>query len=518
MNKEQIRLKEILTIIKNHELLKNKSPQNIRTMIEDLGPTFIKMGQILSSRSDLISQNYIDELKKLRCSVKPMEYEEIKTILNKEYSNVEEIFSSIEKEPIGSASIAQTHLGKLTTGETIAIKIQRPDIKEKMKLDAKLLKKAISILHLEKLSGNIADLKGMIDEMYTSAKEEMDFLIEANHAEIFKKNNADVQYLKPLKVYKEFSTTNVLVMEYIDGIFINEKDKLKSLGYDLKEISIKLADNYIKQAIDDGFFHADPHSDNIKIQDGKIVYIDFGMMGHLSTTNKKLLNECLIAIIKNDTSEIAHILGVMNTNNNAIDYMKLKIDINKILEKNKTTEIININIKDFFSDMLELLKTNQITLPRDIIMLIRGIIVIEGVLEEINPQINFITVLKNRIRHEDIINKNKVEEAVIKGIKSSKDLITIPSETLEFLKGINSGELKFNIEMTDSKNQINNFANLFHQAIIALLDISFIIGISIMTMLNPNNLPFIFYIYILLAIICTSWLFIKIFISNIKNN
>lgn len=516
MNKEQLRLKEVITIIKNHDLLKDKSPKNVREMIEDLGPTFVKMGQILSSRRDIVPENYIEELKKLRCSVKTMTYEEIESILKDEYNDYKEIFSKIEQTPIGSASIAQTHLGRLLNGQSVAIKIQRKNIRETMQLDANLLKKAINILQLNKIFGSIADLTGMIDEMYASAKEEMDFLIEANHIETFKNNNENILYLKPLKVYKELSTSNILVMEYIEGPFINEKDKLIPLGYDVAEISVKLADNYIKQAIDDGFFHADPHSDNIKIHDGKIVYLDFGMMGHLTTTNKQLLNQCLIAMMKNDIREIAHILTLMNTNNQQIDYMKLKSDISKILEKNKTTEIMNINIKEFSTDMFEMLKTNKITLPKDITMLIRGIIVIEGVLEEINPKINFLVVLKNRMKQNILPTKEELEKFLVTGLRNSTDLVSIPSETLDLLKGINNGELKFNIEMTDSKNQLNNFADLFHQAIIALLDISFIIGISIMAMISPSNMPSIFYLYIILAFICTTWLIIKMFHSKIK--
>ena len=252
MNNETTRLKEIISIINKHNLLKDKSPQNIRETIEDLGPTFVKMGQILSSRSDLIPASISDELKKLRCSVKSMDKEEVLEILNREYNGkFNEIFESIDETPIGSASIAQTHLGVLKSKEVVAVKIQRTNIYQMMTLDTKLLKKAISILKLDKLFGNIVDLQAIIDEMYDSAKEEMDFIIEANHIERFKNNNENIAYIKPLKVYKDISTPYVLIMEYIDAPFINETEKLNSLGYDMNEIANKLADNYIKQLMMD---------------------------------------------------------------------------------------------------------------------------------------------------------------------------------------------------------------------------------------------------------------------------
>ena len=517
MSNESKRLKEIIDVIKKNGIFKDRSPENIRKTIEELGPTFVKMGQILSSRSDLIPKEYSRELKKLRCSVKPMEKSEVNDILNREYNGkVKEIFSHIDDNPIGSASIAQTHKGKLKTGEIVAIKIKRNDIYEMMTLDAKLLKKAISILQIDKLLGNIVDLKSIIDEMYYAAKEEMDFNIEANHIEEFRNNNNDVLYMKVLDVYKDYSTSSILVMEYIDGVYIYETDKLKSLGYDIEEISVKLADNYIKQAIDDGYYHADPHPDNIKINDGKIVYLDFGMMGHLNGRDKELLNKCIISIIKNDVSDLAHNLMLLNTNNNTIDYMNLIKDIKKVLDKNKTTEISEINFKEFATDLFSLLHANKISLPKDISMLIRGIVVLEGLLEEINPKLSLMQVLKNRIKGRDLITKEEVIKNVVNVLENGKDLASIPSEALNTLKGINNGELRFNIEINDSKNQINRFEVLFHQAIITILDLAFIVGISLMAVMNKGDLPFIFYVYVILAVVCTIWLFSKMFKSKIS--
>lgn len=517
MNNETKRLKDIIVILKKYNIIKDRSPQNLRLMVEELGPTFIKMGQILSSRNDLLSEEYTRELKQLRCSVKPMDFSEVRDILLQEYAcNIDEIFSTFDPNPIGSASIAQTHLATLKTGEMVAVKVQRRNIYQMMTLDAKLIKKAINLLNLDKAFGNIVDLNSVIDEMYESAKEEMDFYIEANHVEEFNNNNKDIVYIKPLKVYKELSTRYVLVMEYIEGNFINEIDILKSLGYDLEEISSKLADNYIKQALDDGFFHADPHADNIKIYDGKIVYLDLGMVGRLTSKNKQLLNRCLIDILKNDSSDIAHVLGLMNTNSKQIDYMSLIKDIKKVLGKNKTIDIASIDIKEFISDMFKMLNYNKITLPKDISMLFRGIVVLEGVLEEINPTINLLEVISNRFAVDEFFTKDNVKKLLVKSVKSSNDLLSIPSETLTLLKGVNDGELKFNIEINDSKNQLERMEKLIHLAIVTILDLAFIIGISIMAVMHEGELPLVFYLYVFLSLIFTFWIFFKMGIAKIN--
>lgn len=513
------RLTEIIGIIKKYHLTKEMTPENVRLVLEELGPTFVKLGQIASSRSDVIPKEYCEEFRKLKESVKPMPFAQVEEILLREYNEpLESIFQKIETVPVGSASIAQVHKATLVTGEVVALKIQREDIAELMKMDAALLKKAISILHLNKIFGDIIDLCEVVDEMYERALEEMDFYMEKKHIEEFAENNKDVVYIEPLKVFEKLSTSKVLVMNYVDGEKISATKKLIGLGYDLEEIGQKLAHNYLKQAIDDGFYHADPHTDNIKICAGKIVYLDFGMMGRLSRKNRELLEKCVEAIVKNDIREVAHILTILDTSNSRADYMQLKTDIRNVLDKNKTAEIVSINIKEFVTDMFILLRRNNITLPKEITMLIRGIVVLEGTLESISPSINLIEVLEKKVDVKDVIfDKEKIKDLALSGLKSGTDLLLLPDEVLTTLRGVNSGELRFNVELTDSKHQIDRIERIVHLVIIAALDVAFIIGTSQMVVNASEELPFIFYLYLIGAIICTCWLLGKLILSKFKN-
>lgn len=512
------RLSEIIAIIKKYKLTKDITPKNVRLALEELGPTFVKMGQILSSRDDLIPKEYCDEFQKLKHSVKSMPYEKVEEILKKEYDcSPEEIFQEFDKSPVGSASIAQVHKAKLKTGEFVAVKIRRENIEELMERDAKLLKKVISLLHLNKIFGDIIDLTAVVEEMYDRAKEEMNFHTEKEHIEEFFENNKELVYLKPLKVLSKYSTNNILVMEYIDGFNISEVDELKKAGYELDEIAEKLAHNYLKQAIDDGFYHADPHTDNIKIINGKIAYLDFGMMGRLSKKNRVLLEKCMIAIVKNDISEVAHVLTLLDTSNMTTDHMQLKNDIRKVLDKNKTTEIKNIDIKSFATEMFVLLRRNEITLPKEITMLIRGIVVLEGTLEKVSPNINLITVLEQKVNPKELLlDKENLSAFALSTVKSGANLLLLPTEALTTLKGINSGELRFNVELTDSKHQIDRIEKIVHLTIISVLDVAFIIGTSQMVVKAEDNLPFIFYLYMLGAIICTVWLLYKLILSKFQ--
>lgn len=517
MKNSPSRLSEIIAVIKKYRLTKDITPENVRLALEELGPTFVKMGQILSSRDDLIPKEFCNEFQKLKHSVKPMPYETVEEILTREYDcPPSEIYQEINKIPVGSASIAQVHKAVLKTGEVVAIKVRRENIEELMERDARLLKKVISLFHLNKIFGDIINLTQVIDEMYDRAKEEMNFHTEKKHIEEFRENNKELVYLKPLKVFNKYSTNNILVMEYIDGFNISDTEELKKAGYDMDEIAEKLAHNYLKQAIDDGFYHADPHSDNIKVVEGKIAYLDFGMMGRLSKRNRNLLEKCIIAIVKNDINEVAHILTLLDTSNNTPDYMQLKNDIRKVLDKNKTTEIINIDIKEFVTEMFILLRQNEITLPKEITMLIRGIVVLEGTLEKISPNINLINVLEKKVEPQDVLlDKEKVSSFALSTVKSGANLLLLPSEALTTLKGINNGELRFNIELTDSKHQIDRIEKIVHLVIVSALDVAFIIGTS-QIVKAENTLPFIFYLYLFGAIICTLWLLYKLIISKFK--
>ena len=518
MKSSKDRLFEIAGIIKKYDLIKNATPEKLRLAIEEAGPTFIKLGQILASRDDVIPKEYCDELSHLRNQVKPMDYSLVLEILDREYDGkTDEIFKKIEEVPIGSASIAQVHKAVLNDDREVVIKVQRNNIYERMAMDVRLLKQIIDLFRIDRIFNSIFNFKDIIDEMFETAKEEMNFLIEASHTEEFYEKNKDILYIRSPKVYMEYTTSKSLVMEYMDGIQIDDYETLEKFGYDREEIGKKLAANYIKQALDDGFFHADPHVENLKIKDGKIVYLDFGMMGRLSSRDRDLLSKCIFAIINDDVTEIAHILLAFGNTRSNPDYMVLKNDIQRVLVKNKTQDIVQIDIKDFMNDFLAMLSNNHISLPKDVTMLMRGIIVLEGVLRSVSPKINLIEILGTHVKPKGLFDEDKAKKFLSKASQSGTDLVYLPNEMLSFLKGVNSGELRFNIEINDSKHQMRNLEQLVHLCLVTILDVAYILGTSLIVMQSEGKLPFIFYIYLILGGICTVWIFYRMFISRIRN-
>ena len=378
------RLKEITSVLHKYGITRGITPQKLRMILEDLGPTYIKIGQIMSLHSDILPKRYCDELMCLRSEVTPMEFPEVKEVIEQAYGCPwNEIFAFISDTPLGSASIAQVHRAELLSGEQVVIKVQRTGIYEIMARDIGLLRKAVKLMPPISLKG-MADFDQVLDELWNVTREEMNFLTEASNMEEFARRNADVVYVRIPKLYQEYTTMHVLVMEYIEGPAIDDKEKLLAGGYDLEEIGIKLIDNYIKQVMEDGFFHADPHPGNVKIQDGKIVWIDMGMMGRLTERDKELIGKAIRGIAENDIGMIQEAVMALGEFKEKPDQSVLYEDISELMSKYGSLDMGEIDVAEVMMDLMEVMKENKIRMPHGLTMLARGLTNMEGVLADID--------------------------------------------------------------------------------------------------------------------------------------
>jgi ubiquinone biosynthesis protein len=306
------RLKEIMAVLGRYNLMHGITPEKLIHILEDLGPTFVKLGQILSMRPDLIPEEFCRELARLRTGVKPMEFREVESILDREYGqSYLNLFQYIDEKPLGSASIAQVHAAVLKDGRKVALKVQRSGIYERMDQDIKLLHKASAIIKLIGRTGRVVDLNMVLDEIWNVAKQEMDFITEAEHIRKFAELNKSLAYSAFPQVEWELTTSRVLCMEYVEGIQVDDTARFAGEGYDPKDIAENLVACYIKQVLEDGFFDADPHPGNIRIREGKIVWLDLGMVGTLSPRDRVLFKKALTAIAGGDVYELkSAILGI----------------------------------------------------------------------------------------------------------------------------------------------------------------------------------------------------------------
>ena len=248
------RMREIRQVLFRNHITRGVTPQKLRTILEELGPTYIKLGQIMSLHSDILPQAYCDELIKLNSDVAPMPFSEVEEVINRSYrEDWHRIFADMEEEPLGSASIAQVHRATLLSGEEVVVKVQRKGIYDTMARDIGILHRLVKLMPSVGGIKNVVDLGMVLDEMWAVAQEEMDFLKEAANVEEFYRNNEGIAYVRVPHLYHEFTTSRVLVMEYVGGCAIDDRDHLLGRGYDLEEIGRKLVNNYMKQVMEEVF-------------------------------------------------------------------------------------------------------------------------------------------------------------------------------------------------------------------------------------------------------------------------
>lgn len=447
------RMREILSIIKKHDIKNGLTPIKAREMIEELGPTYVKLGQIMSMRSDLIPLEYCKEFEKLRASIAPLSFSTIRSIIEEELGQpIENVFKDIEEKPIGCASIAQVHLGHLLNGDTVVLKVQRPHIHEIMEADVRIMHKFPRLLKMVTGTGDLIDYRSIIDELWRTSQTEMNFLNEANNMNVFANNQKDICYIKAPHVYNEYTTNHLLVYSYIDGIPIDAIKKLKYEGYDLDEIALKMADNCCKQILDDGFFHADPHPGNILIDEGQIAWIDFGMMGTVSSFTQHILSLALQALIEDDIYDLEEAFLMLVTPDHEIDETQLLHQLNSIVSEYKAKSLSDYNFSDLIQKCFDIVTSNDIAIPTELTLLCRCLVTLEGTLEKISPSSNLIEILINHKRNTVLKELDYKDQGLKIGhdlYKTLKKSYALPQIVYDLIKMSKNGQLHVNVTEND---------------------------------------------------------------------
>ena len=482
-NRNKSRLGEILGVLYRNDIVKGMTPERLRKILEDLGSTFVKLGQIMSMRADILPKEYCLELQKLRANVRPMEFEEVRQIVEAElHSPLEEIFSEFGEEALGSASIAQVHRAALLDGSRVVVKVQRPNIHDIMFRDITLLRKASGIIKLAANTGNTVDFNMLLDEMWTVSQEEMNFLAEARNADEFASNNRGVAYVKVPAIYHRYTTGKVLVMEYVGGYQIDEVDQLKAEGYDLNEICNKFCESYIKQIIDDGFFHADPHPGNVHIEDGKIVWLDLGMMGRLSEGDRRLMKKGVQALADNDAGAFKEVVLAIGESTGPINHAKLYEDIDAMMNKYVTRDMADFDLAKLMDEFISLAKENHIAMPRGMTMFSRGLLTIQGVVTLLNPEANITQIMEQHIAGRmfaDIDWKGELKKTGRALLDSSQKSTAIPAQISDLLKQVSKGRVKLNLVVTGSEEPIHLLDRIMNKLVIALVISALLISSSL---------------------------------------
>lgn len=490
---------EIMGIFARHNFYAGGlTPEELRTTLEDLGPTYVKIGQIISSRTDLLPESYCAELVTLRQRVQPLDPEVAKAVIEDETGKkIDEIYSEFRDEPLGSASIAQAHYGVLKDGTKVVTKVQRPLIAEMMYEDFELLKKLGEIVNVVSDTGDgtsMIDLVSVIEEFEAVTKEELDFTVEANNTREFReKCIEDETRISCPRIIDELSTEKILTMTCVEGYSISEKERIKSDGYDVEDVGARIVNNYVHQVLDAGVFHADPHQGNIMIAKGIPYWIDFGMIGRISESNINMVSKIVLGVIQGDAEDIVAAAMSMGTASSKTDSNKLMKDVDAFLNKYMTgTSIEDVDVDEMFTGFSDLAAANYITLPSEFTMLLRSLIMIEGVIEELCPALNLFRLLSDKFMERAKKNfnlKQSLIEAGQEALSMGKKATRIPMLIADALKDVVKGNMKINLELMGYDSLMNSLSIMIRNIILAIFSCVIFTGSCVlcMTEIGPST-------------------------------
>ena len=412
-----------------------------------------------------------------------MPFDDVEDVINHSYGqDWRELFQFIEEAPLGSASIAQVHRARLKNGEEVIIKVERKGIYDTMARDIGLLHRLVKLIPPVGDFKNLVDLDMVLDELWSVAQEEMDFLKEAANMDEFSRNNASVQYVTTPKLYHEYSTGHVLVMEYIDGYSLDDVESLQNAGYDMDEIGTKFVNNFIKQVMDDGFFHADPHPGNVKIRDGKIVWIDMGMMGRLSEKDRHTMIKGIRGIALHDISMVENSVLEIGEFRGKPDRERLYQDLKKFIADYGTTSMGSLDVAAAIAGLVEIMKQNRISLPHGVSMLCRGLTHIQGVLAVISPDSNMMQIAVNRYTEDFLKNinwKSEFQKQARIVYRSVNKGVEIPGLVTDILKEHLEGQSVVNIDLHSSEDLTNVISAAIRNIVVGLCVAALLIASSV---------------------------------------
>lgn len=486
-----VRLKEMVAVLRKYDVVRGMTPEKLRHILEDLGPTFVKLGQVMSMRPDFLPQEYCDELMKLQNGAKPLPFSTILEVIEQEYSRRwNKVFASIDEEVLGSASIAQVHRAVLTTGERVVVKVQRPGIYKVMARDMVLLRRAARLVRVVSHSQDVIDFDMVLEEMWGIAKQEMDFLIEADHIEEFRHLNQDEAFVTCPNVYRNLTTQHILVMEYVDGVRIDDFDGLRARGVDITLLGRRLGENYVKQIIEDGYFHADPHPGNIWVRGGRIVWLDLGMMGRLSNRDRTAIRKAVIALANHDTFEMKTAVLALGVPRGHINHTALYQDIDALMAQYSTLDFRDLKMGVLTRQIMNILRVHHIACPQGLSMFARGILTIEGVMRLVCPKVSFVEIFakslqlnfKKNFDWRDELSKAKRESYLL-----MRKSMALPEQISDILKMTMSGQTKVNLDLTGSEEPLRHVDKMVNRVIVAVLCAALLLGSS--TICTTNMTP-----------------------------
>lgn len=480
---------------RRERLEKLSRAERVRMALEELGPTYIKLGQVLSSRPDLVSLDFVTEFAKLQDKVPAVGYEAIEQTIEAELNRpLDILFAEFNPEPLASASIGQVHRARLHSGDEVAVKVQRPGIDHIVEVDLEIMLHLATLAerHVEELSFHKP--VRIVEEFARSIEREMDYTIEAASMErVSGQFLGDPSVYVP-KVYRDTSTRRVLTIEYIDGIKVSDIERLCEAGYDLPLITERGSEVLLKQIFTFGFFHADPHPGNVFVLPGNVIcLLDFGMMGAVDRGTREIFVSLVDAIIRRDEPRTAQILLRLTDWDDEPNITQLEKDVADFLAQHLFRPLKEVQLAKLLQHLLELATKHRMRLPPDIFLMLKALAQVEGVATMLNPEFDMIQKARPFIKQIKMarLAPGRLADDVLKLVEQSYEfLIDFPKDLLELSRSLRQKKLSFNLILKDLDKMLATHDQISNRISFAIIIAALIIGSALIVI---SNMPPLFY-------------------------
>lgn len=498
------------------------TPQRMFLAINELGPTFIKIGQIISTRPDLVPWPYLEQLEKLQDMVPPFPAEQVEEIFRQDQQKpLAEVFVGFDPVPIASASIAQVHRARLMTGESVVIKVQRPDIQRVIEMDLEILFDLARLLEARTAWGKHYGLVDTLEEFAQALRAELDFASEGRNADRFYNLFADDPGVVIPKVYWEYSSRQFLVMEYIDGIKMTATEQLRLEGFDLQQIGRNFVNAILRQIYVFGFFHSDPHPGNLAVMPGaKIVFMDFGQVGRVDELTREKAVNLVLAMVRYDVDDVMRGLLDIGVVRRKVNRTALRRDLNRLQQKYYGLPIAQIEVGVALQELVDLSYRYEIKIPAEFALAIKCLVTSEGVLQQLDPKISLLELAEpfaRRIVRQRMAPKEIQRSLTRAALEFWNVTHRVPKQVENVLGLMEEGELKIQLEHQNLHRFSGRLNIMANRLALSVLIGSLIIGSSLIVNRAPgaflSRLPIAEIGYIAAAAM-GFWLVVSIFRSG----
>ncbi|MDK2925130.1 MAG: ubiquinone biosynthesis protein [Bacillota bacterium] len=479
---DQLDLKELLSPFdRARRMAEQEAPSRgvrLRRALTDLGPTFIKLGQLLSTRPDLLPPDVVSELAKLQDRVPPFPFAEVRQVIAAELGQeVDEVFASFDPEPIGSASLGQVHQATLPDGRQVVVKVQRPGVARIVRNDLLVLADLARLADRRTPWGRIYNFSNMVEEFSRSLNEELDYTAEARHAERLAAAFRDDPNVHIPRVLWELTTTRVLTQEYLAGIKLEDRAALQEAGYSLPRLAEKLARAMVRQILEVGYFHADPHPGNILVLPGEVIgFLDFGLVGYLSQERKEAFLRLILAVHRHQTDVLVQGLKELGTTTAPLKEAELRQDIELLLDKYYGLPLARIRLGQAIRELMDVAFRHHLRLPADFTLLAKALLTLEGVVTDLDPGLSLLQIIEPVAR--DYLQKRLAPRYLLRvaGRWLSEYLAVadeLPRLFKTLLEQVTGGELKVSWELPELEASLRRLDRISNRLSFSMVLLAF---------------------------------------------